>query len=215
MAGTPSGVWVIVVAGGSGARFGGSKQFADLAGRTVLDRSVAACRPHAVGVVVVVPPAGPAVVDGADRVVVGGDTRAASVRAGLAAVPADAAVIVVHDAARPLAAPHLFEEVIAAIRSGAVAATPAVPVTDTLRAVGGGTVDRSGLLAVQTPQAFSPAALRAAHDGGLDATDDVGLVEALGHPVAVVPGDRWNLKITEPADLVVAAALLETAEAAR
>ncbi|HKY15273.1 MAG TPA: 2-C-methyl-D-erythritol 4-phosphate cytidylyltransferase, partial [Microthrixaceae bacterium] len=100
---SPRGVWVIVVAGGSGQRFGSAKQFAELGGRSVIERAVAGARPHAEGVVVVVPEGASLTVPGADVVVVGGATRAGSVRAGLAAVPEEAAVVLVHDAARPLA----------------------------------------------------------------------------------------------------------------
>jgi 2-C-methyl-D-erythritol 4-phosphate cytidylyltransferase len=145
----------------------------------------------------------------ADAVVTGGATRSASVRNGLAQVPADAEVIVVHDAARPLATPDLFEAVIAAVDDGADGALCAVPLTDTIRLTSGGTVDRAELLAVQTPQAFRAAALRAAHAGGDDATDDAALVEANGGRVVVVSGSPTNVKITHPHDLVVAAALLE------
>lgn len=204
-------VWAIVVAGGGGLRFGGPKQFEDLLGRRVLDWSVAAARDACDGVVVVVP---------ADRVtdgtVAGGPTRSASVRAGLAAVPADAEIVVVHDAARPLAGADLFERTVAAVRGGADAAIPGVPVTDTVKQVEDGrvvaTVDRSRLVAVQTPQAFRAAVLRRAHAGDPDATDDASLVEALGGRVVVVDGDPRNLKLTSPEDLLVARALLaETA----
>ena len=203
------GVWAIVVAGGSGSRFGRPKQFATLGASTVLDRSIRAASTVAAGVVAVVPSAGPHEVVGADAVVEGGSTRAGSVRAGLDAVPADAEVILVHDAARPLASPELFERVVAAVRAGAVAVTPAVAVVDSLREVGGGPVDRDRLVAVQTPQGFAAAALCAAHSGGGEATDDATLVEATGETVVIVPGERWNVKITEPDDMLVVAALAE------
>ena len=105
-------------------------------------------------------------------------------RAGLAAVPADAEIVVVHDAARPLAGADLFQRTVAAVRAGADAAIPGVPVTDTVKQVEDGrvvaTVDRSRLVAVQTPQAFRAAVLRRAHAGDPEATDDAALVEALG-----------------------------------
>ena len=145
--------------------------------------------------------------------VAGGDTRSDSVRAGLRAVPEDAEVVVVHDAARPLATRALFDAVIAAVRAGADAAVPGIPVSDTLKRVEGervvDTVDRELLVAVQTPQAFRASVLRAAHAQRGDATDDAALVEAVGGQVVVVPGDPRNLKITTPDDLVVAAALLD------
>jgi 2-C-methyl-D-erythritol 4-phosphate cytidylyltransferase len=166
-------------------------------------------------VVLVVPPAGdapPVPADGVDAVVPGGATRSASVRAGLASVPDDAEVVVVHDAARPLAGADLFDATVAAVRAGADGAIAAAPVTDTVKRVEGErvveTLDRTALVAVQTPQAFAARVLRAAHAGEPEATDDAALVEAAGGRVVVVPGDRWNIKITEPADLTVASALL-------
>lgn len=202
-------VWAIVVAAGSGRRFGGAKQYEPLAGRRVVDWSLAAARTAADGVVLVVSPAHEGDEEAAaDAVVAGADTRSGSVRAGLAAVPADAEVIVVHDGARPLADAALFRAVVDAVRDGADAAVPGVPVIDTLRARGGGTVDREGLVAVQTPQAFRAGRLRAAHTGTAEATDDASLVEAAGGKVVVVNGSPTNLKITRRDDLVVAEALL-------
>jgi 2-C-methyl-D-erythritol 4-phosphate cytidylyltransferase len=130
------------------------------------------------------------------------------VRAGLARVPDDADVIVVHDGARPLADADLFAAVVRAVHEGADAALPGVPVADTLRSRDGGVVDREGVVAVQTPQAFRAAALRAAHATATEATDDASLVEAAGGKVVVVDGSPSNVKITRPADLVVAEALL-------
>jgi 2-C-methyl-D-erythritol 4-phosphate cytidylyltransferase len=207
-------VWAVVVAGGSGQRFGQLKQFALLAERPVVEWAVAACRPSSSGVVLVVP-RGEALdrAYGADVVVEGGVTRAESVRLGLAAVPEEAEVIVVHDAARPLASAELFAAVISAVTGGAGGAIPGIPVSDTIKVVDGernvtATLDRAALVAVQTPQAFGADLLRAAHDGGTEATDDATLVEALGATVRVVPGDPRNLKITTPADLELAEHLL-------
>jgi 2-C-methyl-D-erythritol 4-phosphate cytidylyltransferase len=207
-------VWSIVVAGGAGRRFGRLKQFSDLAGRPVLAWAVQACRPCSAGVVLVLPAPVTPDVDphGADVVVAGGDTRADSVRCGLTAVPDDAGVIVVHDAARPLASPALFAAVIAAVTDGGVdGAVPGVPPSDTIKAVDASgrvtaTLDRERLVAVQTPQAFRAAVLRAAHDGAPvpGVTDDAMLVESMGGTVRVVPGERGNLKITDPDDLAVA-----------
>jgi 2-C-methyl-D-erythritol 4-phosphate cytidylyltransferase len=208
-------VWAVVVAGGTGTRFGGHKQFVVLHGRSVVERAVTACRPHAEGVVVVLPPGEAARSYGADVAVEGGPTRSASVRQGLAAVPESAAVVIVHDAARPLAPPALFAAVLGALEDPSVAgAVCALPVSDTLKRavddppVVAGTVERQGLWAVQTPQAFSAAVLRRAHAGGHEATDDAGLVEALGATVRLVPGDIANLKLTTPADLALAEAIL-------
>jgi 2-C-methyl-D-erythritol 4-phosphate cytidylyltransferase len=206
-------VWGIVVAGGRGSRFGAAKQFARLAGATVLERSLATTARVCDGVVVALPaesgwqPQTPIVA------VAGGETRADSVRAALAAVPLDADVIVVHDAARPLASPMLFAAVIAAVRAGADAAVPGLPVSDTLKRVAGDlvieTVPRDGLVAVQTPQAFGASALRRAHERGGDASDDAMLVEQGGGVVRVVAGEIRNLKITVPDDLEVAAGMIE------
>ncbi len=141
-------------------------------------------------------------------VVAGGVLRSDSVRCGLSRIPDDAEIVLVHDGARPLAADGVFERVIEAVRAGADAAVPVIGVTDTIRWRGGGTADRSRLAAVQTPQAFRPDVLRAAHAGGADATDDAALAEAAGATVVTVDGDSRNLKITEAHDLVTAEALL-------
>jgi 2-C-methyl-D-erythritol 4-phosphate cytidylyltransferase len=209
------GSWAIVVAGGTGQRFGRPKQYEDLEGRPVLAWSLAAARQACDHVVLVLPAADVAGAAGAwdaEIVVAGGATRSASVRAGLAAVGSDAGVVVVHDAARPLAPPAVWQAVIAAVEGGADGAVPTVAVTDTVKQVQPDgrllTLERAALVAVQTPQAFDPAALRAAHREGAVATDDAALIEARGGRVVTVPGAAANLKITEPSDLVMAAALL-------
>jgi 2-C-methyl-D-erythritol 4-phosphate cytidylyltransferase len=197
--------WAIVVAGGSGERFGQRKQYLALGNERVLDWALRSAADRTDGVVLVVPAD---VVDEpeplATVVVAGGATRSDSVRAGLAAVPTDAETIVVHDAARPVPMPGIWERVLAAIDAGADAAVPAVPLADTLREVGGGTVDRSRFVAVQTPQAFRASVLRAAHATGAHGSDDASLVEAAGGRVVVVDGDPANIKITTPIDLSVA-----------
>jgi 2-C-methyl-D-erythritol 4-phosphate cytidylyltransferase len=207
------GVWGIVVAAGRGDRFGAPKQFCALAGRRVVDVSVSVTQATCEAVVVVLPADVTWDGDAVAAAVAGGDTRSDSVRAGLRAIPADAEVVVVHDAARPLATRALFDAVIAAVRSGADAAVPGLLVADTLKRVANErvveTVDRGELVAVQTPQAFRASVLRAAHAGSDDATDDAALVEVVGGSVVVVPGEPRNLKITTPDDLVVAAALLD------
>lgn len=145
---------------------------------------------------------------GADVTVIGGATRAESVRAGLEVVPDEARVIVVHDAVRPLASASLFEAVVDAVRGGAAGAIPVVPVADTLKKVSDdvvqSTIDRDDLVTVQTPQAFEASALRAAHGGRGEATDDAGLLEECGATVRTVPGDARNVKITRPEDLELA-----------
>ena len=210
---TTAPVWTVVVAGGSGTRFGGPKQYVEVAGRRAIDWSVAAARTVSDGIVVVVPAADVATdPGGADVVVAGGETRSASVRNGLAAVPGEAGVVVVHDAARPAASPALFRAVVDAVRAGAPAVVPGVAVTDSLRSRAGGAVDRDGLVAVQTPQAFDAAVLRAAHAAGVDATDDASVVEAHGTAVEVVPGEAANIKLTHPADRVALEATLAARE---
>ena len=153
----------------------------------------------------------------------GGRTRRASVAAGVAALPAELEYVAVHDAARPLADHGLVDRLLAALHAtdstpACAGVVPAVPVTDTVRRVGGGgrsagVVDRALLRAVQTPQLFRRAALEAAHRHalrhGMEATDDATLVERAGHPVAVVAGSVENLKVATPLDLLVAEALLE------
>ncbi len=203
--------WAIVVAGGSGSRFGALKQFADLDGRPLAAWSLDAAHQVCDGVVLVVPTESPKGGWLADRVVPGGATRSQSVRAGLAAVPADAEIIAVHDAARPLARLALWKAVLDAVVAGADGAIPASPVVDTVKEVGRDgrlvTLDRARLVAVQTPQAFRAELLRRAHRDGGDATDDAALVEAAGGRVVLVDGPPDNLKVTTPMDLILAAAL--------
>jgi 2-C-methyl-D-erythritol 4-phosphate cytidylyltransferase len=217
-------VWSIVVAGGSGRRFGEQKQFSSLGGRPVLSWAVDACRAVSDGVVLVVPTdANSAEHFGADAVVTGGATRADSVRSGLAALPDETDLIIVHDAARPLASSALFSAVLEAVqKEGVAGAVPGLSVSDTIKVVDSSmivtsTPDRASLVAVQTPQAFRAAALLAAHaragstpEDGLP-TDDAMLVEASGGRVRVVPGHPGNIKITTPDDLATAERLLAAA----
>ena len=213
-----------MVAGGSGRRFGGAKQFLQLAGQPVAAWSVAAARSVADGVVLVVPDGESEAAEqgadargdstmGADRVVTGGRTRADSVRAALAVVPDEAVIIVVHDAARPLARTSMFAAVVEAVRADGVdGAIPVLPVADTLKRTSNSTVrstvDREGLVTVQTPQAFVASTLRAAHRTAGEATDDAGLLERLGATVRTVAGDPRNVKLTRPEDLEMAEALM-------
>ena len=204
------------MAGGSGRRFGRPKQYETLGDQRIVDVSRAVAESRSQGVVLVVPAADVAVEFG----VAGGATRSESLRAGLAAVPDDADVVCVHDAARPLASVAVYDRVIEAIAAGADAAVPGLPVTDTIKVVDVATAegtmlgdviatpDRSTLVSVQTPQAFRAAALRGAHRAGGDATDDAALVEAAGGRVVVVEGDPMARKITTPDDLEWARAQL-------
>ncbi|MEJ7585467.1 MAG: 2-C-methyl-D-erythritol 4-phosphate cytidylyltransferase [Acidimicrobiales bacterium] len=192
-----------------GDRFGSAKQYAPLAGRRVIDWSIDGARSVADGVVLVVPGEAaeepePAV----DAVAVGGDTRSDSVRAGLALVPADVEVVLVHDGARPLADHALFRSVVDAVLAGADAAVPVVEVLDTICDTHGAPVDRAGLRSVQTPQGFAVDALRRVHAVHPEATDDASLVAAAGGRLRLVQGDRWNLKVTEPQDLAVVESIL-------
>jgi 2-C-methyl-D-erythritol 4-phosphate cytidylyltransferase len=204
--------WAIVVAAGSGARFGGAKQFQAVGSERLVDRAVETASRCCDRVVVVLP--GDAEWDGPPvaAAVTGGATRAASVRAGLTVVPASAEIVVVHDAARPLAGEALFAAVIKAVASGADGAVPGLPVSDTVKRVQGdrvvATVPRHDLVTVQTPQAFRAANLRAAHSDEGDGTDDAALVEAAGGTVVVVAGESTNLKVTGPEDLMLVTALL-------
>ena len=203
-------IWTVVVAGGSATRFGGPKQYELLGDRRVLDWAVAAANAASAGVVVVLPAADA----GAPGTVAGGATRSESVRCGLAAVPDDATIVCVHDAARPFANAEQFAAVISAVRDGADGAVPGVPVADTIKIVSPAgvvtaTPDRDSLVAVQTPQAFRADILRRAHAGQGEGTDDAALVERLGGRVVVVAGSTRNRKITRPDDLTWAQAEAE------
>ncbi len=198
----PEKVWTIVVAGGSSQRFGRPKQFEALGAARVLDWSMSDASIASDGVILVVPEADAETEEG----VAGGPTRSASVRNGLAAVPEDATIICVHDAARPFAGSDLFSAVIAAVANGADCAVPGIEVIDTIKVVDAANVvlstpDRAALRAVQTPQAFRASVLRAAHNADNNTTDDAALVEAMGAKVVVVDGHADNRKITYPADL--------------
>lgn len=155
-------------------------------------------------------------------VVAGGDTRQDSVARALHALPADVDVVLVHDAARPLVPVSLVDAVAAAVRGGADAVVPGLPVADTIKSVDAAdvvasTLDRSALRAIQTPQGFRRTTLTEAHaaaDPDAPATDDAGLVERLGGKVVVVAGDEEAFKVTRPLDLVLAEAVLARRRAA-
>lgn len=215
-------VAVLVPAAGAGERLGpgGPKALRELAGEPLLVhamRRVLAAR-GVVRVIVAAPPSAldlvRALVPPGVTVVAGGSTRQDSVARALAAVPAQGQVVLVHDAARALAPTHLFEAVAAAVRAGCDAVVPVLPMVDTVKEVSAsgtvvGTVDRSMLRAVQTPQGFRRSVLVAAHQAAVDShTDDAGLVEKLGRPVHTVPGSALAMKITTPLDLRLAALLL-------
>ena len=213
--------WAIVAAAGEGARLGAGrpKAFAGLGGRPLLARAVELLEEHPAvdGIVLVVPEgweepasllADELAAGKVAAAVAGGAERGLSVAAGLAQVPADAGVVLVHDAARPFADAALVDRLLAAL-ADADGAIPGVPVTDTLKRVEGDrvaeTVPRAGLVTVQTPQAFRAEALRRGYAAGPEAvaaaTDCAALVEAAGGRVVVVAGDPANVKITSAADL--------------
>lgn len=223
-----TGVWAVVVAAGRGERFRGDrpKAFANLAGRPLLAESLERldASPWIEALVVVAPVEWeePAILlaeelgAGSVRAVVpGGATRSDSVRTGLAEVPDEAAVVLVHDAARPLVPEEVVERVVAGLGDGWDGAVPALPLADTVKRAEGetvtATVEREGLYGAQTPQAFAADVLRRAVARGDDATDCAGLVEAAGGRVRLVEGDRRLLKVTTPADLAVVEALLRAA----
>jgi 2-C-methyl-D-erythritol 4-phosphate cytidylyltransferase len=210
-------VWAVLVAAGRGERLGEDrpKAFARLGDLPLLAEPLRRLDESGfIDHVVVVAPPGweePAILlaeeIGAAKVsacVTGGESRTASVRAGLADVPDDAAVIVVHDAARPLLPDEVVGRVIDALGRGFDGAVPALPVTDTVKRVRDGvveeTIPREELVAVQTPQAFVAPVLRAALAAG-EGSDCASLVERNGGRVTVVEGDERLLKVTSRADL--------------
>ena len=215
-------VGVLVPAAGVGVRLGAGrpKALRELAGEPVLVHAVRGLRAcPSVGPIVVAAPV--ADVDAVrDQlaaydvlVVAGGAERQDSVRAALAALPAEVDLVLVHDAARCLTPVEVVERVVAALRSGAPAVVPVLPVADTVKQVADDrvvrTVDRAALVSVQTPQGFLRALLEQAHaDGAAGLTDDAGLVEAMGAPVVTVPGADEAFKVTRPLDLLLAEALL-------
>ena len=214
-----NGTWAVLVAAGRGERLGTKrpKAFARLAGRPLLAESVERldASEWVDAVVIVAPPdwEEPAILLseelGAGKVaaaVPGGETRADSVRAGLAEVPDEAAALLVHDAARPLLSEEIVERVLRALGDGWDGVVPGLPLADTVKRVDGDTIvetiDRSGLYAVQTPQAFVAATLRRALAApGAALSDCAGYVEAAGGRVTVVEGDPRLVKVTTAADL--------------
>jgi 2-C-methyl-D-erythritol 4-phosphate cytidylyltransferase len=214
----PPVVAAVLVAAGSGERLGAQvpKAFVEIGGRTLLAHALERFTVHpAVRDVVVALPAGtPAAVVAPAAGIPGGATRQDSVAAGLAALAPDVELVLVHDVARPFVPAAVIDAVLGALRDGADAAVPVVPIHDTVRRVDATgalveTVDRTTLVAVQTPQGFRRAVLAAAHArGAAGATDDAVLVEAMGGTVVAVPGDAAAFKITTPADLARARAHL-------
>jgi 2-C-methyl-D-erythritol 4-phosphate cytidylyltransferase len=216
-------VWAVVAAAGRGERLGSDrpKAFANLRDRPLLAESLERLEGSGWIDAVVIAAAPdweePSILLaeelGCGKVsscVTGGDTRAESVRTGVAEVPEDATAIVVHDAARPVLVEAVLERVLNALGEGWDGAVPVLPIHDTVKRVDGErvaeTVDRADLVVSQTPQAFVANALREALNG--EGTDCASLVEARGGRIKVVPGDRRLLKITDPEDLELVAAWL-------
>jgi 2-C-methyl-D-erythritol 4-phosphate cytidylyltransferase len=210
-------VWAVLAAAGSGERLGADqpKAFVKLGELPMLAESLGRLEASdwVDGIVVAAPPGWeePAILVaeelGASKVmscVTGGATRAQSVRAGLAEVPEDATVVVVHDAARPLLPEEVLERVVTALNAGWDGAIPGLPVSDTVKRVEGEqvveTLERDSLVAVQTPQAFLADVLRRAVEAG-EGTDCASLVERAGGRVTWVTGDERLKKVTTPADL--------------
>ena len=219
-------VAVLVPAAGAGVRLGpgAPKALRPLAGEPLLVHAVRriAAAPSVHTIVVAAPAADVEAVRemlapvAPVTVVAGGAERQASVAAALATVPVGPEIVLVHDAARALTPPELVESVAEAVRAGHDAVIPVLPVVDTIKEVDAGelvlgTVDRSALRAVQTPQGFRRSVLAAAHAAASDPlTDDAGLVEKQGVSVVCVPGSEYALKVTRPFDLALAEHLLTT-----
>ncbi len=216
-----------MVAAGSGSRLGAilPKALVELNGTSLVRRCIDGLGAAGVNRVVVTVPDGhqqafeDALIGASVPVqcVTGGPRRQDSVRLALAALAGegDEAMVLVHDAARPLVPPGVVLRVVAALLGGAEAVVPTVPVIDSIRegsAMSSVVVDRSRLRAVQTPQGFRLGALSAAHlhvhDTGVEVTDDASVCEALGARVVLVEGHRHSLKITEPVDMLLAGAIL-------
>jgi 2-C-methyl-D-erythritol 4-phosphate cytidylyltransferase len=221
-------VSAIIVAAGSGVRLGsnGPKAFVKIAGRTMLSYSLATIRQiNSIEELVIPVPEGFENAARAEvaatslsipvKITVGGTERQDSVRIALELTSAESELVIVHDAARPLATPEIFEACLSAA-SRAGAAIAAIPVSDTLKRVTDrtitATIARAGLWQAQTPQAFRRAVLVAAHQRAvrekIAATDDADLVERTGTSVEVVEASTTNIKITTPSDLAIAEAIL-------
>ena len=221
-------VWAVIVAAGRGERLGldRPKAFANLRDRPLLAESLERLESSewVESIVVAAPPGWEEPVIllaeelGCGKVVeavTGGETRAASVRASLAQVPEDAAVILVHDAARPVIPEEVIDRLLTALNEGWDGVVPVVPVPDTVKRVDGDrvleTLDREGLALTQTPQAFVASSLRDAVRDASEATDCAALVEARGGRIKAVRGDPRLVKVTEPADLEAVERLLAPA----
>jgi len=204
-------VWAVLLAAGGGSRSGGRKQFWDVGGQRAVDRVVRTSRRVVDGVVLVLPEAvpwdGPAV----DALAVGGRTRSQSVRAGLALVPPETQVVVIHDAAHPLVRERLMHDVIACVQDGADGGVCVLPMTQVVERVQDGIVvevlPKADQVLGQSPTAFRADVLRQAHADGAEVVEDVGLIVSRGGRVATTPGDPINVHITTAEEWVMACAL--------
>jgi len=219
-------VWAILAAAGSGERLGldRPKAFASLNDRPLIAEPLERLdgSDWIDGIVVAAPPdweepcilvAEEVAAGKVAETVTGGATRSESVRNALVEVPEEATVVLVHDAARPVVTDEVIERLVTALADGWDAAVPALPIPDAVKRVEGEavreTLDRSGLVAVQTPQAFVADILRSALEGDVSAAPDcASLVESCGGRVRVVEGDPRLIKVTTPADLELVASLL-------
>jgi 2-C-methyl-D-erythritol 4-phosphate cytidylyltransferase len=213
-------VWAILAAAGRGDRLGldRPKAFAKLNERAVIEEVLERLdgSKWVEGIVVAAPEgweepcilaAEEVAASKVSETVTGGETRTESVRRALDKVPSDAAVVLVHDVARPLVDDEVIERVVTGLQDGWDATVPVLPVADTVKRVDGDavveTVDREGLAAAQTPQGFLADALRRALASASDATDCAALIEASGGRVRAVAGDRRLVKITDASDLAL------------
>jgi 2-C-methyl-D-erythritol 4-phosphate cytidylyltransferase len=223
-------VWAVLAAAGRGERFGGDrpKAFVRLGAYPLLAEPLRRLdESEWIDWIVVAAPSGweePCIVLAEEMtagkviaVVTGGETRAASVRAALAEIPENAAVVIVHDAARPLVSDEVIGRVLAPLSEGYEGAVPVLPVSDTIKRIRAGevveTLEREGLVAAQTPQAFLADALRRAADG--EGTDCASLVEARGGRIKAVEGDPKLLKVTSREDLELVSRWLDVPEQVR
>jgi 2-C-methyl-D-erythritol 4-phosphate cytidylyltransferase len=216
-------VSVILLAAGSGSRFGDSKQFLELtSGVRLVDAALQWALDATESVILVLPPGytwdGPEV----EATVPGGATRLDSVIAGLDAVPEESDVIIIHDAAHPLAPKRMFAELVGAIEAGADAAVPILPAGEVVKRFGGDgrltTIGRDGLGLAQLPMAFTRSALLAAHrsSAGNDIPDweDSMLIEQNGGRVVAVAGSSRNIHVVTPEDLRLARVLAVVGDSA-
>jgi len=209
---SPVDVWGIVLAAGTATRFGGGKQWERLGGERLVDRSVATAATACDDVVVVLEPN--ASWDGVPvaATVEGGAERAESVRAGLAVVPEWVEVVVIHDAAHPLASRSLFDALVEEVAKGADAAVPVLPATETILEVRRGALAPIGstepLAIAQMPHAFNARVLRDAHRDAPACRDDASLLLALDKLVVAVAGETTNVHITTRDELALAERML-------